>query len=221
EVAADFGYQFGPYAEGRLGLGYGYANLDVTTGELELADDHIRTVGWTTRWSLDRLDSVDVPRDGVFGRLSVFGALDALGSEDEFTRVEFGLGDWERRGGSVFFATLQGGLSPGGDLPIYAQFTVGGLLSLSGFSDRELLGQDYGVLRAGYYRQILGSKFYAGGWLEAGEVWDTADGFDTDELIYTGTLAMLWDSQLGPVILAYGRADVGDDKVYLAIGRTF
>lgn len=221
EVAVDLGYQFGSYAEARLGLAYEYANLDISTGVGELPSDDAQSVGLATRWILDRLDDADIPRDGVFASLRAFKAFESLGSDVEYTRVQLAIGDWESVGRGVFFGTLRLGLSPGGDLPIYAQFALGGLLSLSGFAERELLGEEAGVLRAGYYHQLGKGSFFAGGWLEAGNVWTSEDGFDTGDLITTGTAALLWDSPLGAVILAYGRADTDDDKVYFSIGRSF
>ncbi len=220
EAAVDLGYQFGVYAEARLGLAFEYAELDIGTGVGDLSADHVRNVGLETRWRLDRLDDADIPRDGVFAYLDAFKAFESLGSDMDYTRARFGIGDWESVGRGVLFGTLDAGISPGGDLPIYAQFDLGGLLSLSGFSERELLGQEVGVLRAGYYHRLGGSSFFAGGWLEAGNIWGSEDEIDIDDLITTGTAALLWDSPFGPVILAYGRADTGDDKVYLSIGRS-
>ena len=220
EAAVDLGYQFGSYAEARLGLAFEYAKVDVATGIVDLPTDHIQSVGVATRWTLDRLDDADVPHDGVFASLRAFKAFEAMGSDADYTRVELFLGDWESVGRGVLFGTLRAGLSPDGDLPIYAQFELGGLLSLSGFSERELLGEEVGVLRAGYYHRLGRGSFFLGGWLEAGNVWAAEDEIDAGDLITTGTAALLWDSKLGPIVLAYGRADTDDDKVYLSIGRS-
>lgn len=222
EAAVDLGYQLGSYAEARLGLAFEDARLDIGTGTGELPADQVRSVGLETRWTLDRLDDADIPRDGVFASLRGFQAFESLGSDADYTRVQLRLGDWESVGRGVVFGTLLVGLSPGGDLPVHAQFALGGLLSLSGFAERELLGEEAGVLRAGYYHSLGGKRsLFLGGWLEAGNVWEREDGIDAGDLITTATAALLYDSPLGPMILAYGRADTEDDKVYLTIGRSF
>jgi NTE family protein len=227
EAAVDLGYQFGSYAEARLGLAFEDARLDIGTGAGELPVDRVRSVGLATRWTLDRLDDADIPRDGVYASLRGFQAFEALGSDADYSRVQLGIGFWGRWGGwqsagrGVFFGTLHAALSPGGDLPIHARFPLGGLLSLSGFSERELLGDELGVLRAGYYHPLGTETLFVGGWLEAGNVWTSEEDFDAGDLITTATAALLYDSPFGPMILAYGRADTADDKVYLSIGRSF
>ncbi|HET9228185.1 MAG TPA: patatin-like phospholipase family protein [Thermoanaerobaculia bacterium] len=224
DAAVDLGYQFGTYAEARLGIAFEDAGLEIGTGTVELPADRIRSAGLETKWTLDRLDDADIPRDGVYASLRGFRAFEAMGSDVDFTRLELAVGDWESigpGGRGVVFGTLRAGLSPGGDLPIHARFSLGGLLSLSGFSERELLGDEAGVLRAGYYHKLGNRRFFLGGWLEAGNVWASEDEIDLDDLITTTTAALLWDSPLGPMILAYGRADTADDKVYLSIGRSF
>ncbi len=219
-AAVDLGYQFGQYAEARLGVRSEWVDAKVKRGQGELADDSVQAAGWETRWTLDRLDDGGIPTVGAYAQLSAFHATDALGSDEEYTQVALDVADWQSVGRGVLFGSLSGGLSPGSDLPIYAQFDLGGLLSLSGFADRELLGQEYGVARAGYYHRLNKRSLYAGGWLEAGNVWPSGDDVGTSDLITAFTAALLLDSKLGPVILAYGRAEGGDDKLYLSIGRS-
>ena len=219
EAAVDLGYQFGSYAEARLGLALEYAKVDVATGIVDLPTDHIQSVGVATRWTLDRLDDADVPRDGVFASLRAFKAFEAMGSDADYTRVELVLGEMGEHRQRRPFGTL-GPASARRALPIYTRFELGGLLSLSGFSEFELLGEEVGVLRAGYYHPLGRSSFLFGGWLEAGNVWSVEDEIETGDLIATGTAALLWDSKIGLIVLAYGRADTDDDKVYLSIGRS-
>ena len=221
EAAVDLGYQFGSYAEARLGFAYEDARLEVETGTAELPVDRVRSVGLKTKWTLDRLDDADIPRDGVYAVLRGFQAFESMGSDTDYTRLELDIGNWESIGRGVVFGTLYAGLSPGGDLPVHAEFALGGLLSLSGFSERELLGDEAGVVRAGYYHELGSRRFFLGGWLEAGNVWPSEDEIDSGDLLTSITAALLYDSPLGPMILAFGRADTDEDKVYLSIGRSF
>ncbi len=104
-------------------------------------------------------------------------------------------------GRHTLFLTLSGGTSFGGGVPAYDEFVLGGPFSLSGISRMNLTGS-IGVARPAYlYRllnpgQLFNSSVYLGGWLEAGNVWQTADTVG-DDLIYAATLILAADTKLG------------------------
>ena len=173
-----------------------------------------------TRVIIDRLDHAYFPRRGyLFRGLSVYSD-ERLGADDEYHRLEADLGywwTWSKK--NTIMANLQGGWSPGSELPIYDLFGIGGFFSLSGFEEDQILGQYFAVGRLGYWRQI-GDKRFLGGWLEAGNAWETREEVDFGDLIYTGTVFLGMDTVVGPVYLAYGYADTGNSKLYIFIGRT-
>lgn len=68
--------------------------------------------------------------------------------------------------------------------------------------------------------EILGTGVYAGGWLEAGNIWQTSDTIG-DDLIYTATAAAAADTRLGALYLAYGLADDGQDSFFPGLGQRF
>ena len=222
--AVDLGYQFGKYGEARIGLVRGRSDVELKTGSLpegESSPDGKFDIGaLETRVIIDRLDHAYFPRRGyIFRGLSVYSD-ERLGADDEYHRLESDLGGWwtwNKR--NTIMASIQGGWSPGGELPIYDLFGIGGFFSLSGFEENQILGQYFGVGRLGYWRQI-GDKRFLGGWFEAGNAWLTREEVDLNDLIYTGTVFLGMDTMVGPVYVAYGYADTGHSKFYLFVGRT-
>ena len=62
---------------------------------------------------------------------------------------------------------------------------------------------------------------YLGATLEAGNVWDDRGDMAFNDLIIAGSMFLGLDSPIGPVYLAYGHAEGGNDSVYLFLGRPF
>jgi len=74
-----------------------------------------------------------------------------------------------------------------------------------------------GVARAGYYYNFA-SNWHIGGWLEAGNVWEESGDFGTD-LIGTGTIFLGSTSILGPLHIAYGFSEDGNNQIYISVGK--
>ena len=119
------------------------------------------------------------------------------------------------------------GITFDGDAPTQSLFELGGLFSLSGFETNELSGENFAVGRLIAYRNIgaqsglFNVPVYLGASLEAGNVWNDLDDMSLDDLIVAGSGFVGVDTPLGPVYLAYGHAEGGNDSVYLFLGQTF
>lgn len=221
----DLGYSFNRMGELRLGVELGESSVKLETGtfppdlpEEEVPDDfEIGAVRFLGR--LDNLDNVNVPRGGTAGSLFAFQSLDALGAEREYLKIGLGGSAFFGRGKHTGLLAIDAGWSDE-DLPVYDQFYLGGLGSLSGYSNRELRGQYVGVGRLGYYHQTFKSWFL-GGWVEAGNVFQDTAEMTGSNLIWTGTVILAKDSSFGPIYIAYGYADTGDGRLYLQLGRVF
>ena len=101
-------------------------------------------------------------------------------------------------------------------------FTLGGFGNFSGFGVNELVGQHVGHVSAIYYRRIGDLALlpvYAGASLELGNAWDEKSDISLGNTITAGSLFVGMDTVIGPVSLAYGRAEDGIDSVYLVLGR--
>jgi NTE family protein len=68
-------------------------------------------------------------------------------------------------------------------------------------------------------RQTLLEGVYAGFSLEAGKVGKPLVPGSPTGTLYSGSLFLALDSPVGPVYLAYGRADDGSSSAYLYLGR--
>ncbi len=219
----DIGRQFNRMNETRLGVDFGWEDVSVETGALPPEDiedvdlSDIRTGGirLLSRW--DSLDNINVPRDGVFGFLRAYQSLEDLGAALNYLKIGTQTSAFFGGGKHTGLVAFDLGWSDG-DLPIYDTFTLGGLGSLSGFTNLELRGQYKGVGRLGYYHQTFKSWFL-GGWFEAGNVFQTTSEITSSDLIYTATAILAMDSKFGPIYLAYGYADTGKNRIYIQLGR--
>lgn len=226
-VGVDLGRQFGRWAELRLGIRRGRADTSVETGGGVSPPDDVDFGAWVAQIALDTVDNAGVPNQGTGALIVAFLAREELGSEQDYEKLAASASHFTTFGRHTVFGGLELGWSSDGELPAFDQFTLGGFLSLSGLSENQLRGAYLGVARAGYYRRVgrlpagLGEGVYAGGWLEGGNVWKERDEVSTGDLIGTLTLALGADTGAGPLYVAYGRTEDGDDRFYLSLGKLF
>ena len=218
----DFGRQFNRMNETRIGLDFGREDVKVETGSLppevspeDLEDIRTAGVRLLSRW--DSLDNINVPRHGVYGNLRAYQSLEDLGADLSYLKIGTRNSAFFSRGKHTGLLAVDLGWSDG-DLPIFDTFTLGGLGSLSGYTNLELRGQYKGVGRLGYYHQTFKS-WSLGGWFEAGNVFQDSSEITGSNLVYTATAILAKDSKFGPIYLAYGYADSGKNRIYLQLGR--
>jgi outer membrane protein insertion porin family len=119
---------------------------------------------------------------------------------------------------------LQYGTDLGSDLPVYAQFTLGGPAGFAGLAEDQFRGSTLGVASLEYRYRLrelpsqLGRGIYAVSHLDTGNVW--MDGIDSD-IRYGGSLGLGMDLNIGPLSLIYGYADGGYHSVYFSLGSDF
>ena len=69
--------------------------------------------------------------------------------------------------------------------------------------------------------EAVGDGIYVGASLEMANAWSRRSAVDLDGMVAAGSLYVGVDSVFGPLYLAYGRAEDGQDAAYLFVGRTF
>lgn len=184
------------------------------------------TAGVHLSLNLDRLDQVDFPSRGILLNLSGTAFRTFIGSEYRADQVAADFGLWTTRGRQTWFGQLQAagsGHVEGGGLG--SLVFLGGLGSLSGYSDEQLYGSYAAVVRLGAYREIgrlpalAGGRLLAAAWVEAGNVWFDRASVSASDLKKTATLAIGAETFLGPAFLAVGTASGGPTRVYVVIGR--
>ena len=105
--------------------------------------------------------------------------------------------------------------------PVESLFRLGGLFRLSGLADDQLSGQHFGLVNLIYMRQLARSsvlRSWVGASMEVGNVWQDSSNASFDNTILAGSLFLGLETPIGPIYLAYGRADTDDSSFHLYIG---
>jgi NTE family protein len=116
----------------------------------------------------------------------------------------------------------QAGYSFDDTAPLARWFELGGFGRLSGLIPDQLTGHHMGLVTLALYRHlnlIEVLPMYAGFTLETGNVWNHRDDISFDSLRYSGSLFIGADTPIGPVYLAYGLADEGENTFYFYLGN--
>jgi len=234
DYGLDFGRQFGNWGEIRWGVynDRGHSTLDVGDPESAPlpADESFGTRNYFLRFSYDRLDDVNFPHYGQQGTLQWTGARNVVGLEENYDQVTFNYVTAHTFGRDTLSLSAEGGVTLESRVTnIDALFPLGGFLNLSGLKADSLLGPNYQILRALYYRMIgrggpgiQDLPTYLGVSFEMGNVYQGCcnqirfSNMHRDASIFLGM-----DTFLGPVYLATGYDDRGSHAFYLFLGRTF
>ena len=109
-----------------------------------------------------------------------------------------------------------------GEAPLERRFCLGGLGRLSGLEQDEAVGQHDLLLRALLYYRVVDFQLlpvYAGLSAEYGNVFPSRSAIGLEDGIAAGSVFLGADTLLGPLCLAYGRAEGGRGNYYLALGQ--
>ena len=227
ESRLDLGYQFGRFGEIRVGLSRGRLITDLDTGGVLQEAFRDDTGGFTGSIILDQLDSSNFPRHGFLAESRMFLSRGSLGADREYDKLFSLVADAGSWGPYTLVSAVSYGSGLGTVIPPYAEFALGGFLSLSGIPPESLRGQTSALARLVFYREVarlppgLGRGVYAGGSMEAGNAWPLGGTPALNDLRPAGSVFVGVDSVFGPFFLGYGRAETGDGSFYLFLGRPF
>ena len=234
---ADFGFGYKPdhlrVVETGLSLEHGSFENDA------LLDDraHYRSPGVFLRYGYDSLDRRNFPSRGTRLNLGVtwrdedvdgeplFGEL---AKEEVYRTVEyeFDLKSVVSVGDNGFIAQASMAYVDS-EIDASVQLArLGGFLNLSGYHRDALIGNRK-AFAALIYQYNLGHglfgittlPIYLGTSLEAGNVWDANESIEIDEMITAASIYIATDSKLGPVALAAGYSEDGDNSFYFYLGK--
>jgi len=170
----------------------------------------------------DSLNNVDFPLSGYHGRLQWRANRENLGADLDYDQVHLSLGGartWGKHtviGRTIVQTTLDE------NAPENALFRHGGFFDLSGFLNRSIAGQHFGLLEAAYYRRLGNISLlpmYAGFTLETGNAWDDRDEISFNSSVLAGSVFVGADTFLGPLYFAYGINDSNVSTFYLYLGH--
>jgi NTE family protein len=227
----DFGRNLGNWGEIRVGLhrinGLTYDRY----GNPDLVESEYNNGEYFFKFSYDQLDNVHFPREGQSFNVQWDADRTNLGSDISFDRVS---ADWllaTSRGRNTLLLWASGGSTLDGRLkPSDVQdfYPLGGFFNLSGLAPQSLLGPNYAIARAIYFRKISrgGEGFfefpaYIGGSLELGNVWERRGDISYGSAHKDASVFIAFDTFLGPVYLGSGYDQRGTAGYYLFLGRTF
>jgi NTE family protein len=231
EAAVDFGRNLGNWGEIRAGL-HRINGLEYNRwGNPDLVTPQYNNGEYFFKFTYDRLDNVRFPRDGQSFSLQWDANRTNLGADIAFDRVT---ADWlmaRSSGRNTLLLWTSAGTTLDGTLqPTDVQdfYSLGGFLNLSGLAPQSLLGPNFAIARAIYFRKISrgGEGFfevpaYVGMSLELGNTWQRRDEISYRSAHKDVSVFVAFDTFLGPVYIGSGYDDSGNAGYYLFLGRTF
>ena len=235
DYGMDFGRQFGNWGEIRTGVLREQGHYVLEIGDAsdptlpEQSFKPFSMIDYFVRFTYDRLDDVNFPHRGQQATLQWSADRDATGvgqNADQVTATYLGAYSFGR---DTFSFSASGGMTLESHITdLNLLFPLGGFLNLSGLRAYSLLGPDFGIARALYYRQIgrggpgyFDVPTYLGLSLEVGNVWQSRSEASFANTQKDASVFLGMDTFLGPFYIATGFDDHGHQAFYLFLGRTF
>ncbi|HEY0061225.1 MAG TPA: BamA/TamA family outer membrane protein, partial [Telluria sp.] len=220
-----FGFDLGRHIDNattlRFGLERGSSRADPSVAVPDFATQSDRIAVVKLEYLQDRLDDWVFPTTGTFSFANLRVSAPGMGADASYRRLEGGLeGVWGVRQHRISLAA-RGGKIWGADAPLLELFSLGGVLNMSGYPNRQFIGQGYGYGRAMYSRQteFFGLKnIYLGGTLEAGHISRRFNGAETGTKFSAGVFGAL-NTGLGPFTMGVGVGENGNRTFYLFFGK--
>lgn len=215
--------EFGRYAKLSAGYTRYSGKMDITVGDPGITPFSYDGAELFAELELDRLDDRYIPTRGYWGKAKYTRSMESLGADAGFDQFElaffsthtFGLHNlmW----GGQYFTSLDD------EPPVYAAYTGGGFLNMSGFEPNAMLGYHFGHLLAGYRYQVGKSGFlpgYIGMTLEYGNTGVKRSEVFSEGLL-NGSVYMGYNFPLGPIYVGFGWSELRDPVYFLRMGTIF
>ena len=224
EVAA--GRELAYWGDVRAGIRRATGNIKLEVGNPSFVPaDEFEEGEFFAGFGFDTLDDLGFPRSGAIAQLEWRGSRpDSLGADVKFDQVSLAATyakTWSRY---TLLTRLRYDKTTSGVAPVNGLYRLGGFLDLSGFNRNELSGQHAARIGTVFYRRINNLAFlpaFAGVSLEYGNVWDNRSDISTRNAILGGSVWVGVDTPVGPLYVAYGRAEGDVSAFYVFLGRIF
>jgi NTE family protein len=214
------GRDFKRYAKFSVGLNRYAGNLDIRIGYPEVQPFDFNGGELFAELKYDRLDNRYLPTRGLYSELRYTDSMKNLGADSSFDQLEFSLFGSNTFG---FHNFLWGGrylTSLDDEVPIYALYTAGGFLNMSGYEPNSLIGSHYGFLLAGYRYQVAKSGLlpgYLGMTVEYGGTAEDRDDIFSDGRL-NGSFYFGYKSPLGPIYMGLGWSEDRNAVYFIRLG---
>lgn len=223
-LGLDLGLNLRSGGELRFGPVLRHINAAATPSGPGSPETHDTQLALQARYRYDQLDNLGFPSRGDRVQAGLLLTRRDWGATSNYGRVDLSwthaFGDSTNR----WHTGLELGARLGGDLPPYDTFTLGGFRRLSGLQTGELRGQYLGLAKLVYARRLahvggaFGGDLFAGGSVEAGNVWSAPNAIGPASLQLAAGVFLGVDTLLGPFYFGYGHTAGGHNAVYLQLG---
>jgi NTE family protein len=221
-VSCAAGREIGTWGELRAGISRDAGEIETQVGDPRAPDVDFDTGELFVQFFADTRDDVNFPRSGGTLRTRAIAARRGLGSDGSFEQgiVEGSLAGTIGRTTGLVSGYLA--MTRDSDAPFQSMFRLGGFRRLSGLELKELRGQHAALVSGMVYRRIWGSSLlslYGGLSVEYGNVFQRRSDVEIDGGIAAGSIFLGLDTLVGPVYLAYGRAERNRENFYFFLGK--
>jgi len=231
EADVDIGREFGNWGEIRFGFHRENGESHDRLGPADLLEPQFNNGEYFFKFSYDRLDSVNFPRDGQSLTMQWDANRTNLGADLSWDRVT---ADWlmaRSSGRNTILLWTSAGTKLDGKLPATALqdfYSLGGFLNLSGLATQSLYGPSYAIARTIYFRKIGGGgeglfdfPAYLGASFEVGNTYLRRGDIGWGSARKDGSVFLGLDTFVGPIYVGGGYDQSGNSAFYLYLGRTF
>jgi NTE family protein len=226
----DVGTTIGNWGEIRVGYHRSNGATHDNYGDPALVQPQYNNGEFFFKFSYDRLDNVHFPRDGQTFSVQWDANRVDLGGDFAFDKVQ---ADWlmaRSDGRNTILLWTTAGVTDGNINSTALQdfYSLGGFFNLSGLAPQSLLGPNYAITRAIYFRRISRGgeglfevPVYIGMSLELGNTWQQRNDMNVGSARKDGSVFVAFDTFLGPLYLGTGYDTAGYSAFSLFLGRTF
>jgi NTE family protein len=217
------GQQIGRAAEIDMSWLRLYGRSSVLVGEREVADSEFDVGEWSFNYRLDTLNRTNRPSNGSLVRITAVESSRYSGANDNYRQLHgTALKAFDLPQGQLALSAIVGSTRHSA-APIQSRYVLGGLGRLSGYPADRFFGQHVAYFRANASTQTerLPIPIYLGASVEIGNTWDRGFTDGPEQWISAASLYTGFDTFLGPVYLAAGFAEGGNQSVYLYLGNPF
>lgn len=221
---ADFGANVGTSMQLRAGLRFALASADLETGFLLPELDTTSENSIVARAVYDTRNTLALPTSGMLFKARYQNAGTVFGGDEDFQVAEgLVLKAFPFRGDSLSLFALAGA-ELDGELPVYQNFTLGGIRSFPGLQTYQLRGDKYWTAGSAYFwkladiQSLFGQAVYAGFRLQAGRMGEGIPGNSLGTR-YGSAVSLNGRTPIGPAAISLGVADEGNWELQIAFGR--
>lgn len=214
------------WAEYRFGVRAAEGSFEVRVGDpTYISEETFRRGEFFGRFGVDTLDSMAFPRQGSLASVELRASRqEPLAAEADFDQILVEGVHAKTWGRHTVLTTLRYDATINGEAADSRLFRMGGFLDLSGINRNELSGQHAARIGASYYRRVGNFTLFpafAGVSAELGNVWGSRGDISASDSIFGGSFWAGIRTPIGPIYVAYGRAEGGLDAFYITLGRVF